>query len=192
MPVRRFCYDCEFLEDGRTIALISVGYVSVDDNREFYAIDRSFRLERLLGEPWLLDNVVPHLPIRTVRSHPDGTPAELAWDHQHPEFSAVMPRDQIAVEILKFLEPSADGELQVYADCGAYDHVAVSQLYGRMIQLPKGMPHKTREVDQLWEDSGKPAKPPKPARPHHALDDAREEAQLVRACFAARAALLAA
>lgn len=33
----RYDYDCEFLEDGKTIALISIGIVA-DDGRTYYAV----------------------------------------------------------------------------------------------------------------------------------------------------------
>ena len=40
-PVARYFYDCEFIEDGRTIELISIGVVA-EDGREFYAVSTEF------------------------------------------------------------------------------------------------------------------------------------------------------
>ena len=37
----RFFYDCEFIEDGRTIDLVSIGVVD-ENGREFYAVSTEF------------------------------------------------------------------------------------------------------------------------------------------------------
>jgi hypothetical protein len=39
-------YDLEFLEDGRTIELISIGMVC-DDGREYYAVNRDMPVRRI-------------------------------------------------------------------------------------------------------------------------------------------------
>lgn len=41
----RYFYDCEFIEDGRTIELVSIGVVC-EDGREFYAVSTEFDPER--------------------------------------------------------------------------------------------------------------------------------------------------
>ena len=56
---------------------------------------------------------------------------------------------------------------------GAYDHVALCQLWGPMTSLPPQIPRFTRELRQLWEDRGCPRMPPKPPESHDALVDAR-------------------
>jgi hypothetical protein len=57
----RIFYDTEFLEDGHTIDLISIGMVA-EDNREFYAVNRDAPWDRIRDHPWLMTHVVPHLP----------------------------------------------------------------------------------------------------------------------------------
>ena len=56
---------------------------------------------------------------------------------------------------------------------GAYDHVALCQLWGAMPALPRPIPRFTRELRQRWDDVGQPALPPKPTGTHDALVDAR-------------------
>ncbi|MGH3782429.1 MAG: polyadenylate-specific 3'-exoribonuclease AS, partial [Pseudonocardiaceae bacterium] len=41
----RFFYDCEFIEDGVTIELISIGVVD-EQGREYYAVSTEFDPER--------------------------------------------------------------------------------------------------------------------------------------------------
>ena len=41
----RFFYDCEFIEDGTTIDLVSIGVVG-EDGREFYAVSTGFDPEK--------------------------------------------------------------------------------------------------------------------------------------------------
>ena len=61
----------------------------------------------------------------------------------------------------------------MWAWIGAYDHVALCQLWGSMPQLPRPIPRYTRELKQMWEALGRPALPPSPADAHDALVDAR-------------------
>ncbi len=62
----RFFYDCEFIEDGVTIDLVSIGAVG-EDGREFYAVSTEFDPDR--AGPWVRANVLPKLP----------PPASRAW-----------------------------------------------------------------------------------------------------------------
>lgn len=51
-------FDTEFIEDGKTIDLISIGLVR-EDGAEFYAEAEEANLVR--ASPWVRDNVLPHL-----------------------------------------------------------------------------------------------------------------------------------
>ena len=62
----RFFYDCEFIEDGVTIDLVSIGVVD-EEGREFYAVSTEFDPER--AGPWVRQNVLNQLP----------SPADKAW-----------------------------------------------------------------------------------------------------------------
>jgi hypothetical protein len=145
----RFFYDCEFIEDGRTIDLVSIGVVG-EDGREFYAVSTEFDPSKAID--WVRRNVLDKLP----------SPGDPAWR------SLTRLRD----ELLAFLlEPGTPIEL--WAWMAAYDHVALCQLWGNMRLLPRPLPRFTHELRQRWEDAGAPALPPQPADQHDALADAR-------------------
>src|SRR5262249_42772503 len=55
----RYFYDTEFIDNGRTIELISIG-VAAEDGREYYAISTEFNPER--AGSWVRRNVLPKLP----------------------------------------------------------------------------------------------------------------------------------
>ncbi len=55
----RFFYDTEFIEDGTTIDLVSIGIVG-EDGREFYAVSTEFDPDR--AGKWVRANVLPKLP----------------------------------------------------------------------------------------------------------------------------------
>ena len=44
-----YCYDTEFLDDGNTIELISIGIVC-EDGREYYAVNADCNFGRVFGE----------------------------------------------------------------------------------------------------------------------------------------------
>jgi hypothetical protein len=164
--VTRIFYDTEFLEDGRTIDLISIGMVR-DDGAEYYAItDDSRLISRAYEHEWLAANVLPSLPVNLARLG-----AWWEWDRNNPDFGCVKPRDVIASEVQDFILARPAPEL--WADYCAYDHVALCQLFGRMIDLPQGIPYFTHDLRHALDPITDP--PPMPgAREHNALDDARE------------------
>ena len=154
MSVYRYFYDCEFIEDGRLIDLVSIGVVD-EHGREFYAVSTEFDDSNAL--PWVRRNVLDKLP----------SPADKAW----------RSRERIREELLEFLvEPLRAGEadeLELWAWYAAYDHVVLAQLWGAMPALPRAIPRFTKDLRQLWDECGRPTLPAPEARRHDALVDAR-------------------
>jgi hypothetical protein len=146
----RYFYDCEFIEDGRTIDLVSIGVVC-EDGREYYAVSTEFDPAR--AGSWVRKNVLPKLP----------APSSPLWKS----------RDKIRDDLLKFFVPRPMVVPELWAWVAAYDHVALCQLWGDMTELPQSLPRYTRELRQFWEDNGSPALPPAPSDAHDALADAR-------------------
>ena len=145
----RFFYDTEFIEDGTTIDLVSIGVVD-ERGREFYAVSTEFDPGK--AGPWVRENVLDKLP----------SPADPAW----------CDRATIRDRLLEFLRRDRE-RVELWAWFAAYDHVALAQLWGDMPALPRELPRFTRELRQRWEDVGKPALPPPPTDAHDALADAR-------------------
>jgi hypothetical protein len=161
----RVYYDTEFLEDGRTIELISIGMVA-EDGREYYAVNQEMPWRRILRHDWLAANVVPSLPI--VR-HDGIRPFRKPFlDRAHPHLKR---RARIADEVRDFLQATPDVEL--WASYGAYDHVVLCQLWGRMVDLPDGVPMFTHDLHQEVDRLGNPPMPEQAEGLHNALADAR-------------------
>ncbi|MCW2681796.1 MAG: hypothetical protein JWM62_3197 [Frankiales bacterium] len=142
----RIWYDAEFSTTAPTVELISLGAVA-EDGREFYGVSTEF--DPSAAHPWVVTNVLPQLPAH-------GDPA---W----------MSRPALRESLLEFLGP----EPVLWAWYGAYDHVALCQLWGSMPELPRAIPRFTLDVRQLWEHLGRPPLPAQASGLHHALDDAR-------------------
>ena len=145
----RYFYDCEFIEDGRTLDLVSIGVVG-EDGREFYAVSTEFDPSRAID--WVRKHVLDKLP----------APADPAW----------RPLDRIRDELLVFLTEPGES-IELWAWMAAYDHVALAHLWGDMRALPRAIPRFTHELRQRWEDAGSPPLPAAPADQHDALADAR-------------------
>ena len=148
-PIARYFYDCEFIEDGRTIELVSIGVIA-QDGREFYAVSTEFNPDR--AAPWVRRHVLTKLP----------PPSDRAW----------RTRTAIRMQLYAFL--AAPGlPIELWAWYAAYDHVVLAQLWGSMPELPPDVPRLTREIRQHWETAGSPAIPGPGADRHDALADAR-------------------
>lgn len=159
----RYWYDCEFIEDGQTIDLVSIGVVA-DDGREYYAISEDFNPKK--ASQWVKDNVLSHLPAR------DANPIYSTIAEFH-EAKAWRPRKQIAQDLIAFFDVEKYGKPELWGYYSAYDHVVLCQLYGPMIDLPKGFPFYTRDIKQWCDSLGNPKLPTQDKGEHHALADAR-------------------
>jgi hypothetical protein len=153
----RYFYDCEFIEDGVTIDLVSIAVVC-EDGREFYAVSTEFDASK--ARQWVRRNVLTKLP----------APSSQVW----------RSRARIRDELHAFVTHGGAAP-ELWAWVGAYDHVALCQLWGSMTELPREMPRFTRELKQLWEEAGKPHLPPAPSDAHDALADARHNLAKFRA-----------
>lgn len=148
----RYFYDTEFIEDGSTIDLISIGVVA-EDGREYYAVSSEFNPER--AGSWVRTHVLPKLP----------PPASRLW----------RSRAQIRSDLETFFDIDGDEPIELWAWIAAYDHVVLCQLWGPMTHLPPVIPRFTHELRQLWEERGSPKLPPRPRDAHDALVDARDQ-----------------
>lgn len=152
--VHRYFYDCEFVEDGHVIDLVSIGVVD-EGGREFYAVSTEFDGSRAL--PWVRRNVLDKLP----------SPSSAVW----------RSRERIRDDLYHFLmEPLRTGEaetIEMWAWYAAYDHVVLAQLWGAMPALPREIPRFTKDLRQRWDDLGCPRLPTAGKDQHDALADAR-------------------
>ena len=136
-------FDTEFMEDGKTIELLSIG-AEREDSATFYAECKE--ADHSKASEWVKANVLPKLTGGAAR----------------------MPRYLIAESFKKFC-----GERpELWAYYADYDWVALCQLYGTMMDLPKGWPMFCRDVKQLCVSVGNPKLPPQTGE-HHALADAK-------------------
>lgn len=168
----RFFYDCEFIEDGTTIDLVSIGIVS-EDGREFYAVSSEFDQAKLQANPFLVEHVWPSLPRLNTEKGRRCRCRHGHLDLGHPD---VRSREQIARGVLQFLfgEPQASPpSIELWAWFAAYDHVTLAQLWGPMIKLPRGVPQLTGDLKQEAMRLGNPRLPEQTEGVHNALADAR-------------------
>lgn len=144
----RYFLDTEFIEAGRRnpVTLISIGIVA-EDGRSFYAVSSEFNPDD--ANDWVKANVLPHLgEERCTVSHMQRLIAEFcdAEKYGGPEFWGY------------------------FCD---YDWVVFCQIFGAMIDLPKGWPMFCRDIKQLACDLGNPKLPKQESTEHNALNDAK-------------------
>jgi hypothetical protein len=181
----RYYYDTEFIEDGKTIELISIGIVA-EDGREYYAVNSEAPMDRIRADDWLMRNVISSLPVTSKSSmeaylaHPANTfpkPSTIFIDLDKTA-TVVRPRQVIANEVRDFLL-AAGADIELWANYAACDFVALYQLFGRMIALPDGIPMFTHDLQQELRRAGNPPMPEQAAGLHNALADARH----LKTCF---------
>jgi hypothetical protein len=146
----RYYIDTEFIERGHRypIELISIGVVA-EDGREYYAVASDGWDESHASE-WVRTNVLPNL-------------GELDANWR-------TPRTAIAQNIIDFVGTDKPEWWSYYGD---YDWVVFCQLFGLMIDLPKGWPMFCRDLIQLCKDLGNPELPKQLVDRHNAIEDAR-------------------
>lgn len=145
----KFFLDTEFIERGPKypVTLISIGIVD-ERGGTFYAVSSDFRDEDC--SQWVKENVLPHL---------GNTPR--------------LPLSDIAILVREWVDVQAEGSKPefwgYYAD---YDWVVTAQMFGTMMDLPKGWPMYCRDLKQLCDSKGNPKLPDQTSTEHNALDDA--------------------
>lgn len=80
----RYFYDTEFIEDGQTIELVSIGIVG-ENGSEYYAVSTDFDPSK--ANSWVKDNVLAKLP----------SPRDPVWK----------PLETIRAEVFEFLTQSS-------------------------------------------------------------------------------------
>lgn len=165
----KYFFDTEFIEDGKTIDLISIGIVA-EDGREFYAEVAGVDYSR--ASEWVRENVIKHLWHRQY----DKRDANI-WIREGGR-GGLLSRQHIAREIQTFCAPEVYGKPEFWAYYADYDWVALCQLFGTMMDLPKDWPMYCRDIKQWADMLGNPQLPKQAADEHHALADARHNAAM--------------
>lgn len=167
--VNEFCYDFEFLSDGTIIMPISLGVVS-DDDRDLYLVNEETDLLAASRDPFLRDHVLTSLPVEYAG--PNGFPR---WDYDHPDAEYLVSRSDLAERTLAFLTDGLPdgGTAKLWAWFSAYDHVALSNLWGRLVDRPAGIPWRTSCIRDFQEFLGDPRIPEQTEGEHNALADAK-------------------
>lgn len=178
----KFFFDTEFIEDGKTIDLISIGIVR-EDGKELYLGNSECQFSK--ASNWVRENVLSKL---------DGLQLNLNYLAHDCDRDFWKTRSQIAQDIVNFvggetkienLQAKNGGKVRginvkysvkkkpefwaYYAD---YDWVVFCQLFGTMMDLPKGFPMYCRDIKQECDRLGNPELPPQ-SDEHSAIADAR-------------------
>lgn len=192
MIVEDYFYDTEFHERGNRFPIdpISIGVKRRLMHAGYYAVNAEFDMYSAWHNPgpnndyWLRDNVLKQLPLvmrdeRTIWLDGDGTPM---LDDRH---AAVKPLQQIRLDLTEFFELQTDPHRRrrLWAWYADYDHVVLSQIFGTMAQLPKGMPMFTHDLKQVVDLAGNPPMPKQQVGEHHALDDAAHVMNMFEHCL---------
>lgn len=140
----RIWFDTEFIEDGKTIDLVSIGMVR-EDGAEYYAISSEFDADK--ASDWVREHVIAQLePEQERRSRAAIASGVRSFAGAAPEFWAY------------------------YAD---YDWVVLCQLFGTMMDLPPGWPMYCRDIQQERDRLSVADLPLQADGAHNALADAR-------------------
>lgn len=166
----RYYLDCEFIDDGYKIDLISIGIVC-EDGREFYAVSLDF--DPSDANQWVRENVLPQLPGRNVYTFDPETAPLLRRDN-----SFWLPTSMIKSKILDFCDPAKYGEPEFWAHYADYDWVCFCQLFGTMMDLPEGYPMFCLDLQQWCHQLGNPELPPQLSGEHSAIEDAKWNKQV--------------
>ncbi len=168
----RYWYDCEFIDDGHTIDLISIGIVC-EDGRELYCQHVNYDASK--ASEWVQENVLTHLEqcegggghlehsIRGGQCMGKYLACGCPWYTQA----------EIKSAILRFMDIEKYGKPELWGYYSAYDHVAFCQLFGTMMDLPKGFPMLTYDLRQWLDMNGKGDVHQPDNSVHNSLEDAR-------------------
>jgi 3' exoribonuclease, RNase T-like len=179
--VSKIWYDFEFIENGSTIDVISLGMVRESDDAEYYAVNSELAFDdqfakRVKNHRWLMENVWPHLPLRGYKTKLASVGRDTRQVLDTPGVidtsdASVRPVHLIAAEARDFILAAPNPQLRGWY-C-AYDHVLLMQLWGSMMNKPEGIPMWSYDLKQEADRLGNPDVPGQKGNEHNALADAR-------------------
>jgi len=157
-----------------TINLISIGIVC-EDSREYYALNKECDLNEICKDTWLWEHVIT--PIYIEHVHGD---ARNYLGLNNNTIKSIFrdsgkSRQEIANEVFAFVNPiSEEGSLNdnqwnkhlnkyrvlasenrsidFYGYHADYDWVVFCQLFGKMMDLPKGFPMYCKDLKQMFDE----------------------------------------
>jgi len=152
----KYFLDFEFMEAGREKPLIPISLGIICENETGIYMENA-EADLTQANAWVKENVIPHL--------------------QGGEFLLTYP--QMREKILNFI-PAKVGDDPAYLPpefwgyFADYDWVLFCQLFGTMMDLPKGYPYFCMDLKQLAVHMGVPRKrfPEQETQVHHSMGDA--------------------
>lgn len=170
----KYFLDTEFIENGETIDLISIGVIC-EDGRTYYAQNARCNFKK--ASDWVWRNVFPHLLEFNMCGNRSCTPPSRSLDSKldekcHNPDCYWRSKYEIREEVKLFCDPLKYGNPEFWGYYCDYDWVVFCQLFGAMIELPKGFPMYCQDVKQLCDSKGNPTIPKPEKEIHHALVDA--------------------
>lgn len=135
----KYFIDFEFEEkeykNGIAIEVISIG-ITNEKNENLYLVNKDYDIEKCQNE-WLKENVFQYL--ETKRK-------DLFCSKYFVSFV------DFKNIVLDYFEKTSDGKIELYGYFSAYDHVCLSSLFGRMVNLPESVPMYTKDLKQYCDD----------------------------------------
>ncbi|MEU1099329.1 hypothetical protein ABZ389_39805, partial [Streptomyces sp. NPDC005877] len=132
MTIRNVYLDCEFLpSDMATTGLISIGLTD-DQGVDFYAVNRDMDMLAVESVPWMVDNVLPYLPVEQSR------PGEFELLHYHED---VHPIDRIRDRVAAYFADTDAAVTHLYAYYGGQDICRLHSLWeNNWGDMPEAIP----------------------------------------------------
>lgn len=187
----KYFLDTEFIDDGKTIDLISIGIVT-EDGRKYYAQSVDFNHRK--ASAWVKENVLTHLLTcpwaepyvkgilghRTDKAYHRKYGQCVDWQRGYVHNCPWRTREQIRDDLRVFCDPEKYGKPEFIGWCAGYDWVALCQLFGTMMDLPDGWSHYIKDIQYLLDERSlsDDQLPPLTEAAHNALADARYIQQL--------------
>jgi hypothetical protein len=111
----KYFLDCEFIEDGKTIDLVSIGIVC-EDGREFYAENSEADLSK--ASDWVKENVISKLCSQAPADKISETWIKVGGN----SWGGLLNREELRSEIINFCNPEAFGKPEFWAYYADYDY----------------------------------------------------------------------
>lgn len=178
----RYFFDTEFIENGTTIDLISIGILA-EDGRTLYKQNSECVFSK--ASDWVWRNVFPHLLHFNLRGDRGCNPFTEKYDSglaTRTRTACIVKSEQpcpwatrreIKESVLDFCDVEKYGTPEFWGYYADYDWVAFCQLFGTMMDLPPRFPMYCRDVKQFCDFRGNPEIPKPDVEIHHALMDAQ-------------------
>lgn len=141
-------FDTEFTGLHKKTDLISIGFITEDGNKTFYAELTDYKKEQI--DEWLQENVINNLTLNYLQSYIKHSGITDKTDLNNIKFRGTL--SHLKVELENWFQEFES--VEIWSDCLSYDWVLFCDIFGHAFKVPSNIYYIPFDICTLFKIKG--------------------------------------